>query len=323
IMTAHLTVPSVEPANIPATVSRRVLTGLLREELGFKGIVVTDAMDMAGLAKQFASGEASVRAIEAGADVLLMPPDPDAAIRAVLKAVASGRISRQRIDQSALLVLEAKVRVGLSNKKKLVDLDAVSDALDSDDEVERSQSVADRAVTLVRNEGAILPLSAPNQACLVVSAGIRLSSFGRRLADEFRRRAPQARIVFVDNSLPLAALDAVTGDVSACSAVVFATFTTSPMLPGDLPAYLEKLTQGSTRVALVSFGNPYLLTGSPNVAAYLDAFSTAPPSETSVAKALVGEIPITGHLPVSIPNLAQYGDGIQLPSKTQSAPPVN
>ena len=84
-MTAHLTVPAIEPENIPATVSRRVLTGLLREELGFKGLIVTDAMDMAGLAKQFASGEASVRAIEAGADVLLMPPDPDAAIRAVLK----------------------------------------------------------------------------------------------------------------------------------------------------------------------------------------------------------------------------------------------
>jgi beta-N-acetylhexosaminidase len=323
IMTAHLTVPSIEPEDIPATVSRRVLTGLLREELGFKGIVVTDAMDMAGLAKQFASGEASVRAIEAGADVLLMPPDPDAAIRAVLAAVARGRLTRQRIDQSALRVLEAKVRVGLSSKRKLVDLDVVSDALDFDDEIERSQSVADRALTLVRNEGAVLPLSAPNQACLVVSSGIRLSSFGQRLAEEFRKRAPQSRIVFVDNSLPMAALDAVTGDVSACSAVVFATFTTNPMLGGDLPAYLDKLTQGSTPVALVSFGNPYLLAGSPKVAAYLDAFSTAPPSETSVAKALVGEIPITGHLPITIPDLAQYGDGIQLPAKTQSALPAN
>ena len=189
IMTAHLTVPAIEPENIPATVSRRVLSGLLREELGFKGLVVTDAMDMAGLAKQFASGEASVRAIEAGADVLLMPPDPDAAIRAVMAAVARGRITRGRIDESALRVLEAKVRVGLP-KKKFVDLDAVSDALDSDDEAERSQSVADRALTLVRNNGAVLPLSAPNQACLVVSAGIRLSSFGQRLAEEFRKARP-------------------------------------------------------------------------------------------------------------------------------------
>ena len=322
IMTAHLTVPAIEPENIPATVSRRVLSGLLREELGFKGLVVTDAMDMAGLAKQFASGEASVRAIEAGADVLLMPPDPDAAIRAVMAAVTRGRITRRRIDESALRVLEAKVRVGLP-KKKLVDLDSVSDALDSDDEAERSQSVADRALTLVRNNGPLLPLATPNQACLVVSAGIRLSSFGQRLADEFRRRAPQARIVFIDNSLPAAALDAVTGDVSTCSALVFATFTTGPMLAGDLPAYLEKLSASSTPVALVSFGSPYLLSGFPKVAAYIAAFSTATPSEASVAKALVGEIPITGHMPVTIPDFAQYGDGIQLPSKTQSALSAN
>jgi beta-N-acetylhexosaminidase len=236
--------------------------------------------------------------------------------------VASGRITRRRIDESALRVLQAKVRVGLP-KKKLVDLDTVSDALDSDDEAQRSQSVADRAVTLVRNEGALLPLSTPNQACLVVSAGIRLSSFGQRLAEEFRKRSPQARIVFIDNSLPFAALDAVTGDVSACSAIVFATFTTSPMLAGDLPAYLEKLSASSTPVALVSFGSPYLLSGFPKVAAYLAAFSTATPSEVSVAKALLGEIAITGHMPVTIPDFAKYGDGIQLLAKTQSAPSAN
>jgi len=322
IMTAHMTVPAIEPNPIPATVSSRVLTGLLREELGFKGLIVTDAMDMAGLTKQFTTGEASVRAIEAGADVLLMPADPNASIRAVLAAVANGRLSRKRIDQSALRVLEAKVHVGLT-RKRIVDLDAVSDALDLDEEADRAQRVADRALTLVRNEGGVVPLFAPNQACLVVSAGVRLSSFGQRLAQEFHKRAPQARIAFVDNSLPLAALDAVIGDVSVCSALVFATFTTNPMLGGDLPAYLERLSQGSTPVALVSFGNPYLLSGFPKVAGYLAAFSTATPSEISVVKALMGEIPITGHLPVTIPNFAQYGDGIQLPAKSRSVPAAN
>jgi len=121
----------------------------------------------------------------------------------------------------------------------------------------------------------------------------------------------------------MAALDAVTGDVSACSALVWATFTTNPTLAGDLPAFLEKLSASSTPVALISFGNPYLLAGFPKVAAYIAAFSTATPSETSLAKALVGEIPITGHMPVTIPDFAQYGDGIQLPAKTQSALPTN
>jgi len=158
IMTAHMTVPALEPKEIPATVSSRILTGLLREELGFRGLVVTDAMDMLGLAKQFSMGEASVRALEAGADVLLMPPDPEVAIRAVLAAVEKGRLSRMRIDQSALRVLEAKIRVGLT-KKKTVDLEAVSDAIDTPEEAVHAQRVSDRAVTLVRNEGNLLPLA--------------------------------------------------------------------------------------------------------------------------------------------------------------------
>ncbi len=120
----------------------------------------------------------------------------------------------------------------------------ISDALDLDEEASRAQDVADRALTLVQNDGGVVPLFAPNQACLVVSAGVRLSTFGQRLAQEFRKRAPQARVAFVDNSLPLAALDAVIGDVSVCSALVFATFTTNPILGGDLPAYLEKLIAG-------------------------------------------------------------------------------
>ena len=117
IMTAHLTVPAIEPDAIPATVSARVLTGLLREDLGFKGLVVTDAMDMAGLTKQFATGEASVRAIQAGADVLLMPADPGASIRALMAAVAQGRISRQRIDQSALQGAEDKSTGGVAEEE--------------------------------------------------------------------------------------------------------------------------------------------------------------------------------------------------------------
>ena len=158
----------------------------------------------------------------------------------------------------------------------------------------------------------------------MVSAGIRLSTFGQRLAEEFRKRAPQARIAFVDNSLPLAALDAVIGDVSACSALVFATFTTNPMLGGDLPAYLEKLSQGSTPVALVSFGNPYLLSGFPKVAGYLAAFSTATPSEISVVKALMGEIP--DHRPPARHDSRtsrSTATGFSLPAKTQSAPSAN
>jgi beta-N-acetylhexosaminidase len=322
IMTAHMTVPAIEPDEIPATVSKRVLAGLLREELGFTGLVVTDAMDMAGLAKQFSAGEAAVRAIQAGVDVLLMPPDPDVAIRAVMAAVAQGRISRKRIDESVLRVLEAKIRVGL-NKKKLVDVDGVSDALDSAEEGMHAQDVADRAITLVRNDGSILPLTEPDRACVVISSGLRISTFGQRMAEEFRRRAPQAKLLFVDNRLPEAALDAAAGDLSACSAVIFATFTTNPELSADLAAFLRKQTDAIVPVVLVSLGNPYLVKDFAKVSGYLAAFSTATPSEVSVVKALFGEMAITGKLPVTIPNIAAYGDGIPLPPKSPSGQSAN
>ncbi|HEV2201678.1 MAG TPA: glycoside hydrolase family 3 N-terminal domain-containing protein [Bryobacteraceae bacterium] len=324
VMTAHIMAPALDSTNVPATVSRRVLTGLLREELGFKGLIVTDAMNMAGITKQFVGGEASVRAIEAGADVLLAPPNPEMAIRAVVAAVEKGRITRQRIDESARRVLEAKVHVGLT-KSKLVDLEAIGAALDSPEETAHAQSVSDRAVTLVRNAGDAVPLTAPDQACLVVSSGIRLSAFGQKMAEEFHKRAPQARVAFVDNFLPEVALDAVLGDTAACSAIVFATFTTNPVLNGELAPFVQKLTEDSVPVVFVSFGNPYLVMPFSKVAAYLATFNTAPTGETAAVKALLGEIAVTGKLPVTIPEFGQYGDGIQLPSrpKTRSYPPAN
>jgi len=277
-------------------------------------LVVTDAMDMAGLAKQFSMGEASVRAIEAGADILLMPPDPEVAIRAVLTAVTKGRINRKRIDQSAQRILEAKVRVGL-NKRKLVDLDAISDALDSEEEAGRAQGLADRAITLVRNDGGVVPLATPDQACVVASTGVRLSTFGQRMIDEFRKRAPLARLVFVDNARSGEALEAILGDTTSCSVIVFATFTTNPALTDDLAAFLSKLTEGTVPVVLVSFGNPYLVKEFPKIAAYMATFSPTIPSEIATVKALLGEIAISGHLPISIPEIAAYGDGIQLPRR--------
>jgi beta-N-acetylhexosaminidase len=306
IMTAHMAVPAIEPDEIPATASAKVLTGLLRSELGFKGLIVTDALDMLGFAKQFSSGEGSVRAIEAGADVLLMPPNPEAAIKAVVAAVERGRISRQRIDDSVTRVLAAKIRVDVT-KKKLVDLDEISDVLDDPEAEDRVQQTSDRAVTLLRGT---LPLSAPNQACVAVLVERRLSQYGQRLVAEFHRRAPGARAIFVDPSMPLAAINDSLGDANTCSQTVVAIFLSGGTLAPDLAAFVDHLNAP----VLVAAGAPYVLSDFPKASAALTTFSTSIPSELSVVKALFGEIAITGHTPVTIPGLAQLGDGIQLPS---------
>jgi beta-N-acetylhexosaminidase len=322
IMTAHLSVPALEPEEIPATVSSKVLTGVLREEMKFQNIIVTDAMDMQGVAQMFTQGEAAVRAIDAGADVLLMPLNPETVIRALVSAVENGRLKRTRIDDSVMRVLEAKVRIGVM-KKKFVDLDEISDVFDSEEDISHAQQASDRAVTLVRNERDVVPLAASAQSCLVVVVERRTSSAGTRMIDSYRKFAPKSQIVVVDASMNAAALSAMVGDTAKCSTIVVAAFATvaanrgSVGLNGELTPFIAKLTEGSVPVAIVAMGNPYLLSAFPKTAAYLATFSSTPPSEAAAVKALFGEIPIAGHMPVTIPGFAKYGDGIQLPARSR------
>jgi beta-N-acetylhexosaminidase len=313
IMTAHMAVPALDPSGLPATVSHNVLTELLRDDLKFKGLIVTDSMAMQGLTMLFDSGEGSVRAIVAGADVLLMPPDPDKAIRAVVGAVEDGRISRPRLEQSVMRVLTAKAALGLSNKKKLVNLDAISDVLDSPEAAEKAQAVADHAVTLIRNDHDVLPLGASARPCLIVITELRISQFGQRAIQDFRRRAPNSKVVSLDTGLPLAALEATTGDLTACSAIVAASFASVSADLKDVKPFLATISARPTPLVLLPFENPYLLTSVPTATAFLTTFSSSLPSEIAAVKALFGEIPITGHTPVTIPGFAQLGDGIQLP----------
>jgi len=317
IMTAHMAVPALDPSGMPATVSHNVLTALLRDELKFKGLIVTDSMAMQGLTMLFDSGEGSVKSIIAGADVLLMPPDPDKAIRAVVGAVEDGRISRQRLEQSVARVLAAKLALGLSNKKKLVNLDAISDVLDSPEAAEKAQAVADHAVTLIRNGRDVLPFSTASRPCLIVITELRISQFGQRTIQDFRRRAPNGRAVALDTGLPLAALEATVGDLTACSAIVVASFASVSADLKDVKPFLALLATSSAPLVLLPLENPYLITNVPNATAFLTTFSSSLPSETAAMKALFGEIPITGHTPVSIPGFAQLGDGIQLPARAR------
>jgi len=254
--------------------------------------------------------------------VLLMPPDPEQAIRAVVAAVENGRIPRQRIDDSAMRLLTAKIRVGLT-KTKLVNVEAVGDVLEAKESGESAQHVSDLAVTLLRNEGNVVPLADANHACVIIVVQSRASVSGPRFAQEFARRAKEARIVTVDSTMPQSALEGETGNTSNCSNIVVSAEVTvaanrgDAVLGGDLAPFIQKLTEGPAPVVLVAVGNPYLLASFPKVAAYLATFSITVPSEFSAVKALFGQIPIAGHTPVSIPGFAAVGDGIQLPARTR------
>lgn len=316
IMTAHIAVPAISPPDLPATLSPAILTGLLRNELGFKGLVVTDALEMGGIAQGFSTGEACVRALEAGADTLLMPTDPDAAIKAVLAAEQSGRLPRQRVRESVARILAAKERVGL-DRRRFVDVEAMSDVIDSPEANEKAQEIADRAVTLVRNNNNVVPLAAPEHACYVVLPESRYSTEGQAFTQQVRKRVPRASITTLDPSIAREQLDEALGRLSGCPNYAVAAFASvtasrgSVGLGGDLAHVVESLIASGKPVALVALGSPYLLRNFPNVTAYLATFSNVPPSEVAAVRALWGEIAIRGHLPVSIPGVAKSGEGIQ------------
>lgn len=320
IMTAHLWVPALEPRQIPATVSAPVLTGLLRKEMGFRGLIVTDAMDMQGLRGLFTPAEASIRALDAGADILLMPAQPLSVIRGVAAAVRQGRLSAARVDQSVLRVLNAKVKLGL-HLQKLVNVESLSDGIESEDADAAALRVAQKAITLVKNDPATVPLANPDGSCWLVLSESRYSAQGRAMMDALARRIPKAQRRLLDPQVPASEIEAAASNAATCESVNVAAFAGPAAFRGGLglddryAGLMTSVLAAGKPVTLVSLGNPYLLSSYPKVAAYLATFSTAPVAEEAVVKAILGDAPIQGKLPVSIPPLAKIGEGIALPAR--------
>lgn len=315
VMTAHLAVPALGTGDIPATLSPAILTTLLRGELGFKGLIVTDALDMGGVAKGFTPGDAAVRAIEAGADVLLMPADPVAAINAVVEAVKQGRIAKKRLDESLERVLAAKARVGLS-VSRYVNTRAILKVVNLPASNQRAMEIAQRAVTLLKNDYHLLPVRSGSQACFAILRESPNSQEGQAMQPEINKRAPGRPALMLDPSMAEADLDRAVAQAGTCDAWYVAAFVSvagyrgNVALGGNFPALIGKLLASGKPVMLLALGNPYLLRSFPNVSGYLTTFSTVPPSEIAAIEALYGEIPIRGHLPITIPGLMKFGDGI-------------
>jgi beta-N-acetylhexosaminidase len=314
IMTAHLAVPALDAPDLPATLSPAILTGLLRNDLKFEGLIVTDALDMGGVAKGYSNAEAAVRAIEAGADVLLMPADPEAAIRAVVAAVNKGRLSVKRIDESVVRVLTAKQSVGM-DRAKLVDLEAIADVVNPPEAAARAQEISDRAVTLVKNDNGAVPLRNAKDACFVILTEGRYSNEGQTLTTELRQRGAN-KLFTLDPTLPDSEIDAVARNAAGCEQIAVLAFASAGAykgdlaLPGSYPKLIESLIASGRAVTLVSLGSPYLARSFPKVSAYLTTYSPVVTAETSAVRALFGEIEIRGHLPVTIPGIADFGFGI-------------
>jgi len=331
IMTGHLNVPAFEAdPNTPATLSSAILTDLLRKQLGFEGLVVTDAMDMGGITVRYAPGDAAVRAFLAGADALLMPPVPDAASDALLAAAKSGRISQERLDASVRRILEAKARLGL-NANRLVDLDALNAKFGSVAWQAQAQEISDRGVTLLRDTPPRLPLDGtkPTRALLVSLYADPEPYPGEDLERELKSRFDSLTTLRADTKfvkaemLRLPAPD--TYDVAILALFVRVSDRKGDVdVPADQLPLIDQIYKSGKPVITVSMGSPYLIERFPQAQTWLAAFGISDVAQFSIARALFGQIPIRGHLPVTIPGLdLKAGYGIEVPANPMTLHPMD
>jgi beta-N-acetylhexosaminidase len=342
VMVAHVTVPALDSdPNHVATISPNVVSDLLEKQLGFKGIVVTDALDMAGLTHLFANdiGRAAVEAFKAGNDLLIIPADLPASYEAMLKAVRSGEIPRERLDHSVLKILKTKAALGL-NDSRTVDLKTIARAVGKPQDLAFGQQIADNAITLVRDNGKTLPLKSKgtrnaalpymtreethNDVVAVLFSDDVRGESGRAFAREFHARVADSRVLYVDPKIAAGMSDEVLKAVDRAQTVVAAVYViptagkigNSIAMADATGTLLEQLLdRAAAKTTVIAMGNPYLASDFPKIENYICTFSNATVSEIAAVKALFGEIPIRGHLPVTIPNVAERGTGLERPAQ--------
>lgn len=330
IMTGHLAVPALDPdPELPATMSARILTDVLRGEMGFEGIIVTDALGMGGVTTRYSPGEVAVRSILAGADVLLVPPVTDAALLALREAVGSGRLPMARVDESALRILRAKARLGLHEARE-VELDALNRTFGRPEYRAAAEAIADRGVTLVRNADSLVPLDATRrQRVLLVAVSADPDALpAAALEAELRARAEEVRVVRTDTRwVPVekVALPPTTSwDVAVVAVFVRVADRKGTVgLPAGQAALVNRVLAAGRPAVVAAFGSPYLVERFPQARNWIASFSTFDVNQRAVARALFGQTEIAGQMPVTVPGVAKRGEGIKLPARPMELLPAD
>ena len=314
----------VENGTMPTTLSP-VMNGILRRDLGFDGLIVTDALSMSGLTIYFTQEEAAARAIEAGADLLLKPADPDASLRGVREAVTKGRIKEQRIDQSVLKVLAAKYDLGLVTQR-ITPLDQIDTNVAGKQAVDLAREIAEHAITLVRNDDKLLPLSSLKPDARIFNLAITNGDDRLWISNTFTEALVEAigpgrklETVVLDERSSDAEVQKALEKASRADLVIGSLYgrvrtgqARSLGLPESGAKALTALIKSRKPLVGISFGNPYLLQNFPELRTYVVAYGDMPSLQAAAARAVAGELDITGKLPITLPGLYPRGTGIQL-----------
>lgn len=323
IMTAHLHVPALDPTpELPATLSPLIMTDLLRNELGFNGLIVTDSMGMGGVTTLYEPEEAALRAVQAGVDMVLLPPQPDEVIESLIQAVRDGQISEQRINASVERILKIKARLGL-HRQKLVDVVRLDERIATQEHLRSADQIFENSITLVKNSGTVIPLTGEGQRVAVFSLSSDPGGFmdGRTFVREILERSPESLGFYADAFTGEEFLAEYMEEAREADVIVFGLFSSLRAWKGSVGLnqkhiqLIQEAAGNSTPVIVVSFGSPYFLRQFPDVDCYLCAYRWDDPAQKAAAKALFGEIDITGRLPVSLPGLYPLGHGLALYKK--------
>ena len=318
IMTAHIAVVGVEGANAgPATLSHGFMTGVLRDEMHFGGVLFTDAMVMAGVAKRYGATEPLIMALEAGADVLLMPKSVPDGIEAVMGAVKSGRLTEARIDASVRRILTAKARAGL-RQGRLVDLNAVDRIVTVPEHTNIAEDVAARSITLAQDRMNLVPLVRDSTKRILAITYADPSDLvaGRAFNEVIGQRLPAATTVRVDGRTTDAEYATLRAQADSAGLLVVSAYVSPREFSGTVGAqagfsqFVEKSALSGKPIIVISFGSPYLLSAFPSVSSYLLAWGGSPISQRAAALALLGDREINGRLPISLPPALPLGAGI-------------
>ncbi len=324
IMTAHIEIPALDNgAFAPSSLSEKITTELLRGEMKFDGLIYTDSMGMDAVSKALSPGDAAVRAVKAGNDIVLHSPDDAAAFAGIKAAVEKGEIPVARIEASVKRILRAKARVGL-NTQKLVPLDKVADLVGGRAHAKVAAEISQRAITLIKDAKGQVPLKlARNASVLYLSVldypnGWRIATPSRTYIPELRRRYPGTTSIEVSDRTTPAELDLIRASATKYDAIVISVFVRASSGSGrmDLAAPVTKLLSdiakgaGSKPVVTTFFGNPYAAMYLADLPAMLVTYDLYDGAEAAAVRALVGEAPITGRLPITMPGMYEAGTGI-------------
>ena len=317
IMSAHIAFPALTGDSVPATLNPRLLTELLRDELGFEGMVYTDALDMGAIVDGWGAGMSGVLALEAGADVLLqmMPDDVPVLIDAVLEAVQSGRLTESRIDASVRRILNAKQRLGLHENAR-VDIERIPEVVGTSAHLRIATEAAERSITAVRNSDGLLPLRARSVLSIVYTDDydpVAGRSFQRALA----AGVEDLRTVTLNGNASDAQLATVAEQAQSVDAVLFSPFirvVAGKEGIGVAPHVAEVIAGIAAQrpTVVTAFGNPYVLQQFPQIGTYVIAWAPWDPAQSAAARALLGRTAMTGRLPITIPPYHGIGDGIDI-----------